>query len=174
MCYSKLTFKGASPVINEPYKFFYLKVSGEKKNETKHGYEFWTNIDYFSVFFSQSLWHFCGALYNEKMNAAFNEQILRFLSQDYSKYVITIFSFHWLCVVAAAHSVVKDSLCVWLCCLSCGSIFFMHHSWRSYLLLIGLNYIVQDLVFYLLSRLSKKQFYVYSVVYILQCTGYRV
>ena len=31
MCYSKLTFKGASPVINEPYKFFYLKVSDEKK-----------------------------------------------------------------------------------------------------------------------------------------------
>ena len=31
MCYSKLTFKGASPVINEPYKFFYLKVTGETK-----------------------------------------------------------------------------------------------------------------------------------------------
>ena len=31
MCYSKLTFKGTSPVINEPYKFFYLKVTGETK-----------------------------------------------------------------------------------------------------------------------------------------------
>ena len=39
MCYSKLTFKGTSPVINEPYKFFYLKVTGETKM-TKHGYEF--------------------------------------------------------------------------------------------------------------------------------------
>ena len=31
MCYSTLTFKGTSPVINEPYKFFYLKVTGETK-----------------------------------------------------------------------------------------------------------------------------------------------
>ena len=31
MCYSKLTFKRASPVINEPYKFFYLKNTGETK-----------------------------------------------------------------------------------------------------------------------------------------------
>ena len=31
MCYSKLTFKGTSPVINEPYKFFDLKVTGETK-----------------------------------------------------------------------------------------------------------------------------------------------
>ena len=31
MCYSKLTFKGTSPVINEPYKFFNLKVTGETK-----------------------------------------------------------------------------------------------------------------------------------------------
>ena len=32
MCYSKLTFKEHySPVINEPYKFFYWKVTGETK-----------------------------------------------------------------------------------------------------------------------------------------------
>ena len=31
MCYSKLTLKGTSPVINERYKFSYLKVTGETK-----------------------------------------------------------------------------------------------------------------------------------------------
>ena len=50
MCYSKLTLKGTSPVTNEPYKFFYLKITGETKMTcAKHEYEFWTNIDYFSV-----------------------------------------------------------------------------------------------------------------------------
>ena len=31
MCYSKLTLKGTSPVINERHKFSYLKVTGETK-----------------------------------------------------------------------------------------------------------------------------------------------
>ena len=31
MCYSKLTLKGTSLVINERYKFSYLKVTGETK-----------------------------------------------------------------------------------------------------------------------------------------------
>ena len=145
MCYSKLTLKGTSPVINERYKL--LKSHWWNKKETKHGYERWTNIDYFSVLFPQSLRHFRGAHKTEKMNA-FNKRIIRFHRIIVlHKYVVTIFSFLWFCVVAAAHSVVKDSLCVWLCYLSCGSIFFRHHSWRSYLLLKGLNYIVQDPVF---------------------------
>ena len=63
-------------------------------------------------FFIKAYGTFVVPFYNEKMNAAFNEQILRFLLQDYSKYVIAIFSFHWFCVVAAAHSVVTDSLCI--------------------------------------------------------------
>ena len=45
-------------------------------------------------FFIKAYGIFVVPFYNEKMNAAFNEQILRFLLQDYSKYVIAIFSFH--------------------------------------------------------------------------------
>ena len=159
MCYSKLTFEGTSPVINEPYKFFYLKVTGETKMRQNMDMNLeQTLTSYFSVLFPQSLWHFCGAHYTEKMNVALTSKFFNFSHRIIvlCKYVITTFSFHWFCVVAAAHRVVMDSLCIWLCCLSCGSIFFRHHSWQSYLLLIGLNYIVQDLVFYLLSRLSKK------------------
>ena len=88
-----------------------------------------------------------GAHKTEKMNA-FNKKILRFHRiMVLHKYVVTIFSLLWFWVVAAAHRVVMDSLYIWLCYLSCDSIFFRQHSWCSYVLLIGLNYIVQDLVF---------------------------
>ena len=56
-----------------------------------------------------------------------------------------------------------------MCCLSCGSIFFRHNSWLSSIVDGLKNYFVQELVFYLLSRLYKK--YVYSSVYILWSTG---
>ena len=156
MC-SKLTFKGASPVINEPYKFFYLKVTGETKmRQTNMNFEQTLTISqYYSL---KAYSTFVVPMMLKRWMRPLTSKFLDFSHRIIvlHKYVITNFSFHWFCVVAAAHSVVKDSLCVWLCCLSCGSIFFRHHSWCSYLFLIGLNYIVQDLVFNLLSRLSKK------------------
>ena len=139
--------KGNIPCHQWTSQILLLKSHWWNKNETKHGYELWTNIDYFSVLFRQSLWHFYGAHKTEKMNA-FNKKILRFHRiMVLHKYVVTIFSLLWFWVVAAAHRVVMDSLCIWLCYLSCDSIFFRQHSWCSYVLLIGLNYILQDLVF---------------------------
>ena len=139
--------KGNIPCHQWTSQILLLKSHWWNKNETKHGYELWTNIDYFSVLFPQSLWHFYGAHKTEKMNA-FNKKILRFHRiMVLHKYVVTIFSLLWFWVVAAAHRVVMDSLYIWLCYLSCDSIFFRQHSWCSYVLLIGLNYIVQDLVF---------------------------
>ena len=148
LCYSKLTLKGTSPVINERHKFSYLKVTGETKMRQNMDMNFEQTLTIiFSVLFPQSLWHFCGAHKTEKMNA-FNKKILRFHRiMVLHKYVVTIFSLLWFWVVAAAHRVVMDSLCIWLCYLSCDSIFFRQHSWCSYVLLIGLNYILQDLVF---------------------------
>ena len=151
--------KGNIPRHQWTSQILLLKSHWWNKNETKHGYELWTNIDDFSVLFPQSLWHkflIYGAHKTEKMNA-FNKKILRFHRiMVLHKYVVTIFSLLWFWVVAAAHRVVMDSLCVWLCHLSGGSIFFRHHSWCSYLLLIGLNYYCTRSCFYLLSRSSKK------------------
>ena len=69
--------KGNIPCHQWTSQILLLKSHWWNKNETKHGYELWTNIDYFSVLFRQSLWHFYGAHKSEKMNA-FNKKILRF------------------------------------------------------------------------------------------------
>ena len=82
MCYSKLTLKGASPV-NEPYKFFYLKVTGETKMTQNMNMNSEQTLTISQCCFAKTLWHFCGARNTEKMDAL-NEQVLRFLSQDYS------------------------------------------------------------------------------------------
>ena len=157
LCYSKLTLKGTSPVINERHKFSYLKVTGETKmrqNMDMNLNEHWLFLSIISSKPMALLIY--GAHKTEKMNA-FNKKILRFHRiMVLHKYVVTIFSLLWFWVVAAAHRVVMDSLCVWLCHLSGGSIFFRHHSWCSYLLLIGLNYYCTRSCFYLLSRSSKK------------------
>ena len=55
MCYSKLTFKGASPIINEPYKFFYLKVSGETKMRQNMDMNFEQTLTILSIFFSKPM-----------------------------------------------------------------------------------------------------------------------
>ena len=155
MCYSKLTFKGTSPVINEPYKFFDLKVTGETKMRQNMDMNFEQTLTISQYYFLKSHDTFVMPIILKRWMRPLTSKFLNFSHRIVvpRKYVITIFSFHWFCVVAAAHSVIKESLCIWLCCLSCGSIFFGHYSWHSYLLLIGSNYIVQDLVFYLLSRL---------------------
>ena len=126
MCYSKLTFKGTSPVINEPYKFFYLKVTGETKmrQNMDMNFEQTSTIPQYSSVVPIILKRWMLPLTRKLLN--FSHRIIVLC-----KYVITIFSFHWFCVVVATHSVVKDSLWVWLCCLSCGSICFRHHSWCS-------------------------------------------
>ena len=85
-----------------------------------------------------------------------------------SKYVVTILvstDFAWW----LAHRVVMVTLRVRLCCLSCGCIFFRHNSRHSSIVDGLKNYFVQELIFDLLSGLSKK--YVYSPVYILWSTG---
>ena len=135
-----------------------LKSHWWNKNETKHGYEFERTLTISQYYFLKAYGTFVVPIILKRRMRPLTSKFLNFSDRIIvlRKYVITIFNFHWFCMVAAAHSVVKDSLCVWLCSLTCGSIFFKQHSWRSYLLLIGLNYIVQDLVFYLLSRLSKK------------------
>ena len=155
MCYSKLTFKGTSPVINEPYKFFDLKVTGETKMRQNMDMNFEQTLTISQYYFLKSHGTFVVPIILKRWMRPLTRKFLNFSHRIIvpRKYAITIFSFHWFCVVVAAHSVIKDSLCIWLCCLSCGSLFFRHHSWHSNLLLIGLNYIVQDLVFYLLSRL---------------------
>ena len=156
--YCKLTLKGTSPVVNEPYKFFYLKVTGETKMRQNMDMNFEQTLTISQYYFLKAYGTFVVPIILKRRMRPLTSKFLNFSHRIIvlRKYLITIFNFHWFCMVAAAHSVVKDSLCVWLCSLSCGSIFFRHHSWHSYLLLIGLNYIVQDLVFYLLSRLSKK------------------
>ena len=81
-----------------------------------------------------------------------------------SKYVVTILvstDFAWW----LAHRVVMVILHIWLYCLSCGCIFFSHNSRHSSIVDGLKNYFVQELVFDLLSGLSRK--YVYSPVYIL-------
>ena len=153
LCYSKLTLKGTSPVINERHKFSYLKVTGETKMRQ--------NMDMnFEQTLTISLYYFVKAYGTFMVHIKLKRWmplILRFHRiMVLHKYVVTIFSLLWFWVVAAAHRVVMDSLCVWLCHLSGGSIFFRHHSWCSYLLLIGLNYYCTRSCFYLLSRSSKK------------------
>ena len=159
MSYSKLTFKGASPVIKETLQILLLRSHWWNKNETNMDMNFEQTLSISQYYYLKAYGTFVVPIILKRWVRPLTSKFLDFSHRVYTvlhTYVITIFSFHWFCAVVAAHSVVKDSLCVWLCCLSCGSIFFRHHSWHSYLLLIGLNYILQDLVFYLLSRLSKK------------------
>ena len=61
--------KGNIPCYQWTSQILLLKSHWWNKNETKHGYELWTNIDYFSVLLRQSLRYFYGAHKTEKMNA---------------------------------------------------------------------------------------------------------
>ena len=119
--------------------------------------DFWNQTFY--CFILYKLPHFCGAHNTEKMDAL-NKQILTLLLQDYTCSSQEVcgnhFSFHWFCLVIAAQRVVMVTLRVQLCCLSCGSIFFRHNSRHSSIVGGLKNYFVQVLVFYTLSRLSKK------------------
>ena len=133
MCYSKLTFKGTSPVINEPYKFFYLKVTGETKMRQNMDMNFEQTSTILQYYFLKAYGTFVVPIILKRWMLPLTRKLLNFSYRIIvlCKYVITIFSFHWFCVVVATHSVVKDFLWVWLCCLSCGSICFRHHSWCS-------------------------------------------
>ena len=51
MCYSKLTLKGTSPVINERYKFSYLKVTGETKMTQNMDINFEQTLTIFRYYF---------------------------------------------------------------------------------------------------------------------------
>ena len=55
MCYSN--------VINEPYKFFYLKITGETKmtQNMNMNSEQTLTISQSGCCFAKTLWHFCGA-----------------------------------------------------------------------------------------------------------------
>ena len=148
--------KGNIPCHQWTSQILLLKSHWWNKNETKHGYELWTNIDYFSILFRQSLWHFYGAHKTEKMNA-FNKKILRFHRiMVLHKYVVTIFSLLWFWVVAAAHRVVMDSLLH----LAVLLVLWLHLLQAAFLMLICVVdrfklYSTRS-CFYLLSRSSKK------------------
>ena len=51
MCYSKLTLKGTSLVINERYKFSYLKVTGETKMTQNMDINFEPTLTIFRYYF---------------------------------------------------------------------------------------------------------------------------
>ena len=152
MCYSKLTFKGTSPVINEPYKFSYLKVTGETKMRQNMDMNFEQTSTIPQYYFLKAYGTFVVPIILKRWMLPLTRKLLNFSHRIIvlCKYVITIFSFHWFCVVVAMHSQccqgfpmsVALLLVLWLHLLQAPFLMLI-----IILLLIGLNYIVQDLVF---------------------------
>ena len=149
MCYSKLTFKGTSPVINETYKYFYLKVTGETKMRKNMDMNFEQTLTISQYYFLKAYGTVVVPIRLKRWMRPLTSKFLDFSHRIIvlCKYVMTIFSFHWFCVVAAAHSVVKH----WLHLLQAPflTLIFVVDRFKLYCTR-------STLVFYLLSRLSTK------------------
>ena len=95
MCYSKLTFKGTSPVINEPYKFFDLKVTGETKMRQNMDMNFEQTLTISQYYFLKAYGTFVAPIILKRRMRPLTSKFLDFSHRIIvlCKYVITIFSF---------------------------------------------------------------------------------
>ena len=100
MCYSKLTLKGTSPVINERYKFSYLKVTGETKMTQNMDINFEQTLTIFRYYFFKAYGTFVVHIKLKRwmpLTRKFLDFSYKIIVLHKYMYVITIFSL--LCFV---------------------------------------------------------------------------
>ena len=100
MCYSKLTLKGTSLVINERYKFSYLKVTGETKMTQNMDINFEQTLTIFRYYFFKAYGTFVVRIKLKRwmpLTRKFLDFSYKIIVLHKYMYVITIFSL--LCFV---------------------------------------------------------------------------
>ena len=100
MCYSKLTLKGTFPVINERYKFSYLKVTGETKMTQNMDINFEQTLTIFRYYFFKAYGTFVVRIKLKRwmpLTRKFLDFSYKIIVLHKYMYVITIFSL--LCFV---------------------------------------------------------------------------
>ena len=158
MCYSKLTLKGTSLVINERYKFSYLKVTGETKMTQNMDINFEQTLTIFRYYFFKAYGTFVVHIKLKRwmpLTRKFLDFSYKIIVLHKYMYVITIFSL--LCFV---WWLLLTGLSWFPTCLAVLLVLRLHLLQAPFLTLIsvvdGFKLHCTRSCFYLLSRSSKK------------------